>query len=75
MCTSPEFVAPNLATELMDVVSAFMAKHHGKAVPSETLSRCCQGEKSMEDEISGIYDDDGTKVEPETVPKPSLCVT
>ena len=29
----------------------------------------------MEDEISGIYDDDGTKVEPETVPKPSLCVT
>lgn len=29
----------------------------------------------MPDEISGIYDDDGTKLDPETVPKPSLCLT
>ena len=29
----------------------------------------------MEDEMSGVYDDDGTKIEPETTPKPSLCVT
>ena len=29
----------------------------------------------MPDEISGIYDDDGTKIDPETVPKPSLCLT
>ncbi len=29
----------------------------------------------MEDDISGIYDDDGTKIEPDTVPKPGLCLT
>ena len=29
----------------------------------------------MEDDISGLYNDDGTKIDPETVPKPSLCVT
>lgn len=30
---------------------------------------------TMNDDISGIYNDDGTKIDPETVPKPSLCVT
>lgn len=29
----------------------------------------------MEDDISGIYDDDGTKLDPEMIPKPSLCIT
>ena len=29
----------------------------------------------MVDEISGVYDGDGTKIEPGTTPKPSLCVT
>jgi hypothetical protein len=29
----------------------------------------------MGDEVSGVYDDDGTKTDPETIPKPSLCVT
>lgn len=29
----------------------------------------------MADEIAGIYDDDGTRIEPETTPKPGLCVT
>ncbi|MFZ5998088.1 MAG: hypothetical protein ACOYW7_11475 [Nitrospirota bacterium] len=29
----------------------------------------------MNDEISGFYDDDGNKINPDLVPKPSLCVT
>ena len=29
----------------------------------------------MENEIFGLYNDDGTKIEPEAIPKPSLCVT
>ena len=29
----------------------------------------------MDDEISGFYNDDGTKFNPELVPKPSLCIT
>lgn len=29
----------------------------------------------MHDEISGFYNDDGTKINPELVPKPSLCIT
>jgi len=29
----------------------------------------------MEDDITGFYDDDGTKINPELVPKPSLCIT
>lgn len=29
----------------------------------------------MEDDISGLYNDDGTKIDTETVPKPSLCFT
>jgi len=29
----------------------------------------------MGDEVFGLYNDDGTKIDPETVPKPSLCVT
>ena len=29
----------------------------------------------MDDEISGFYDDDGNKINPELVSKPSLCVT
>ncbi len=28
----------------------------------------------MNDEIDGFYDDDGSKINPELVPKPSLCV-
>ncbi|MBN1759098.1 MAG: hypothetical protein JW863_12310 [Chitinispirillaceae bacterium] len=27
-----------------------------------------------DDDISGIYDDDGNKINPELVPKPSLCL-
>lgn len=27
------------------------------------------------DDISGIYNDDGTKINPALIPKPSLCVT
>jgi hypothetical protein len=30
---------------------------------------------SHEDIIDGIYDDDGTKINPELIPKPSLCET
>ncbi len=29
----------------------------------------------MEDDITGFYDDDGTRINPELVPKPSLCIT
>jgi len=29
----------------------------------------------QEDWISGMYNDDGTKINPETVPKPGLCLT
>ena len=29
----------------------------------------------MEEDFSGIYNDDGTKINPETVPMPSLCLT
>ena len=29
----------------------------------------------MNDEIDGFYNDDGTKINPELVPKPSLCIT
>ncbi len=29
----------------------------------------------MNDEIDGFYDDDGSKINPELVPKPGLCVT
>ena len=29
----------------------------------------------MCDEIYGLFNDDGTKINPETVPKPSLCLT
>ncbi len=29
----------------------------------------------QEDWLSGIYNDDGTRVDPNLVPKPSLCVT
>ncbi|MCP4374480.1 MAG: hypothetical protein GY797_41215 [Deltaproteobacteria bacterium] len=28
-----------------------------------------------EDEISGFYDDDGTKIDPNLMDKPSLCTT
>jgi len=28
-----------------------------------------------EDEISGFYDDDGTKIDPDLTEKPSLCTT
>jgi hypothetical protein len=27
------------------------------------------------DELSGIYDDDGNKINPDLIPKPSLCVS
>lgn len=27
-----------------------------------------------EDDISGFYDDDGTKINPDLVPKPGLCL-
>lgn len=29
----------------------------------------------MNDAIDGFYDDDGTKINPELVPKPGLCIT
>jgi hypothetical protein len=29
----------------------------------------------MDDEISGFYDDNGNKINPDLVPKPSLCIT
>jgi hypothetical protein len=29
----------------------------------------------MTDDISGFYDDDGIKINPELVPKPGLCLT
>ena len=29
----------------------------------------------MKDEISGFYEDDGTKINPELISKPGLCVT
>jgi hypothetical protein len=29
----------------------------------------------MIDDISGFYNDDGTKINPELVPKPGLCLT
>ncbi|MBM4136641.1 MAG: hypothetical protein FJ241_07395 [Nitrospira sp.] len=29
----------------------------------------------MRDEMAGFYNDDGSKINPELVPKPSLCVT
>lgn len=29
----------------------------------------------MEDEISGIYDDDGNKINPDLIPKPALCMS
>jgi len=29
----------------------------------------------MNDEINGFYNDDGTKINQELVPKPSLCIT
>jgi len=29
----------------------------------------------MSDEIDGFYNDDGTKINPELVPKPGLCIT
>ena len=28
----------------------------------------------MNDEINGFYNDDGTKINPELVPKPGLCI-
>ncbi len=29
----------------------------------------------IDNDISGIYNDDGTKINPELVPKPGLCLT
>ena len=29
----------------------------------------------MNDDISGFYNDDGSKINPELVPKPGLCLT
>lgn len=29
----------------------------------------------MCEEINGLFNDDGTRINPETVPKPSLCLT
>jgi len=29
----------------------------------------------MSDEIHGFYRDDGTKINPELIPKPGLCIT
>ena len=28
-----------------------------------------------DDNISGIYDDDGTKINPDLIPKPAMCLT
>jgi len=35
VCTSPDFVAPKLAAELMDVLSGFMADHHKGRMPNK----------------------------------------
>lgn len=37
VCTSPDFVAPNLAAELMDVLSGFMADHHKGRMTNKAL--------------------------------------
>jgi len=29
----------------------------------------------MNEEINGIYDDDGNKINPDLIPKPSLCIS
>jgi len=29
----------------------------------------------MTEEINGIYNDDGTKINPDLIPKPSLCIS
>jgi len=29
----------------------------------------------MNDEIDGFYDDDGTKIDPNLIPKPGLCIS
>ena len=29
----------------------------------------------MTEEINGLYNDDGTKIDPELIPTPGLCVT
>ncbi len=29
----------------------------------------------MKNEISGFFDDDGTEINPDLVPKPGLCIT
>ena len=29
----------------------------------------------MKDEIDGFYDDDGTKIDPNLIPKPGLCIS
>jgi hypothetical protein len=37
VCTSPDFIAPNLATELMDVVSGFIGEMHGERMPNNSV--------------------------------------
>jgi len=37
VCTSPDFVAPKLATELMDVLSGFMVNQHKRRMPNKAL--------------------------------------
>jgi hypothetical protein len=32
-------------------------------------------EKMMHDNIEGIFDDDGSKIDPDSVPMPELCLT
>jgi len=39
VCTSPDFIAPNLATELMGVLSEFMMSVQGKGVPNHRRHR------------------------------------
>ena len=36
VCTSPEFVVPNLTADLMDVLSGFMVNHHKGRTPNKT---------------------------------------
>ena len=33
------------------------------------------GEVEMNENLSGIFDDDGNKISPDLIPKPSLCVS
>jgi hypothetical protein len=43
VCTSPDFVAPKLAAELMDVLSGFMTDHHKGRILNKVLKATKSG--------------------------------